>query len=105
MLEACGFRATSLIARRNQVLAFFGHFNGCGTAGQQGSEVASDTELIAKSELTSKLATFVCRTDARNCRRRGRRARACSGTDLGLESAPGPGSGSRSAGGIDGAHR
>src|SRR5262245_2720506 len=51
--------ATSLIARRHQGLAFFGPFNGCGTAGRQGTEATSDAELVAKTEFTSKLVPFV----------------------------------------------
>jgi len=58
-------KAASLLARRDHGLAFFGPVNGCGTAGQQGTEVASDAELIAKTELTSKLVPFVFRTEER----------------------------------------
>jgi hypothetical protein len=44
---------TSLIAWCHQGLAFFGHFSGYGTAGRQGTEVASNAELIVKTEFTS----------------------------------------------------
>ena len=45
--------ATSRIARRHKGLAFFGPFSDSGTIGRQGTEVASDAELIAKTEFTS----------------------------------------------------
>ena len=54
-----------LIARRRQSVAFFGPFSGHGTAGPQGCEVASDAELIVKTEFTLKLVPFVEQTDAR----------------------------------------
>ena len=47
-------------------MAFFGPFNSCGPAGRQGAKVASDAELVAKTELTSKLAAFGDQTEARN---------------------------------------
>jgi transposase len=56
-------KAASCIARRHKGLAFFGPFSDCGTAGRQGTEVASDAELVAKTEFTSKLVPFVSGTE------------------------------------------
>ena len=58
--DACDQNVPGLIARRRQSVAFFGPFSGHGTAGPQGCEVASDAELIVKTEFTLKLVPFVC---------------------------------------------
>jgi hypothetical protein len=61
-------KVTGRIARRHQGLAVFGSFSSYGTAGRQGTEVASDAELVAKTEFTSNLVPFVDKTEARKAR-------------------------------------
>jgi WD40 repeat protein len=52
-------KVTSLLARRHSGLAFFGPFSGCGTAGREEAQVASDAELVPTTKLTLKLVPFV----------------------------------------------